>query len=292
MKWAEVAPFAPLLIPLAEVLLWSLTLAICLASGYIVKAFFGFAGGIVSRIPVVGGLLGGGLHSIEQHITNVLSGAALSVDHKLGAAMHAVAREVDWIGREIRRHANLLELVAEILTGTVGLSLLQKAIRDLIGRIHVNKATADIAVKRTTIIEKRIERGIGEDVLPRLRSLDRELGRIEGRVIPGIAGEVQGLERGATRTWDWILRHPRTVASTAFAGAVAWAIARLGMGWTRCNNWNRIGREVCSTPLNDIEGFLGIALGAAAIADLRDLVKIAQSVEKVTAEGVKDLLQV
>ena len=93
----------------------------------------------------------------------------------------------------------------------------------------------------------------------------------------------------AINTWRWIRTHPLSLASTAFAGAVAIALQRIGASWIRCNNWNRIGRQVCGVPTSEIDSLLGLLVGAAALADFRELVKLAQSVEHGVASGLQDV---
>lgn len=292
MRWAEVAPLTPVLIPLGEVLLWAVALAVCYAVVYFAKAFFGLAEGTLGKIPVLGGWINSGIRDVERKIVATMSGAAQSVDEKLGAALHELGRIIDWVGREIARHANLLELIAGLLAGTAGVGFVAAAVGRLLGRLHALEANAEHAISRVFGNEQRVARGIGNDVLPRIRSLDREISRVLEPEIAGLRAGERALEHGAIKTWDWILRHPKVAASTAFAGAVAWALARLGAGWVRCSNWNKIGRQVCGTPTSEIEGLLGLFVAGVSVLELRELVKLAQSVEKVTAQGIQDLLGV
>ena len=277
---------------LAVIVFWFGILIFCFLALKIAQALLGTAGGLVGWIPGVGGFVRHRIEDVAQKITHVMGGAMGYADQHVAAAIHDTARLVDWLGREVASHANILLAVAQALTGQLPTSYLLRELHRLEQLGKAAQATA-VGIGHDVIPRvQQVERGIGADVLPRLRSLDREVGRVIGRTIPALERDVAGLEHGAIGLWKWVLRHPRSAATTAFAGAVAWALTHLGVNWITCRNWRRVGKEVCGTPFGDLEGFLAIALGAAAIADLRDLVKIAQSVEKVTAQGVKDLLQV
>ena len=279
-------------LPLVEIVWWLGVFIFCWLCLKIAQAILGVTGSAVGWIPFVGGFVAHKIEDVAHKIAGVMGAAMGFADQRVAAAIHDLARLTDWIGREIASHANLLLTIAEALTGTLPASYLLKELHNL---ERIGKAAQSTAIGIGHDIPQRVEgaaRGIEAGVNQRITSLDRELNRALDRTIPGLAGEIHGLERGATRTWDWILRHPRTVASTAFAGAVAWALARIGVSWIRCNNWKRIGREVCGTDGQLITDALGLLAAGAVIADFRELVKIAQGVEKVAAEGVQELLRV
>lgn len=254
----EVEPLAPLLIPIGEIVIWFVALALCLLCVYLAKALFGTASSAVGWIPLFGKVVSRSLTSIEQKIVSFMSEAANAADAKMGAAFHQLARVVDWIGQEIARHANLLYVVSSILLGGQITAAVRAAIDALRHETTHAGAQASSALRKVVHAEAVIERGIGRDVLPALHELEREYEHVIGKVIPDIrAGELE-LERGAIRTWKWIRTHPSSLAATAFAGAVAWALARLGGGWIRCNNWRNIGRTVCNAPSHLIQDLLGL----------------------------------
>jgi hypothetical protein len=285
----EVAPLAPLLIPLGELLVWAVALAVCLAVVYFAKAFFGLAGGLLGKLPVVGGWIDSGLTSIEHKIVSTMSSAAASCDAKVGAAFHQLARVIDWLGHEIAAHANLINTLATILLGQNIAAEIRAAIRAFHAIIHGVESAAHTALRQIVTLEKTVRRSIAIDVSPRVKSLEREVGRVVEHDIAGLRARERALEDGALHTFRWIKAHPGALASTAFAGAVAWAVGRLGMGWARCTNWNRIGRSVCGVPTGEIDALLGLLVGGAALLEFRELVKLAQSVEHGVASGLQDI---
>lgn len=285
----EVAPLAPLLIPLGEILIWAVALALCLLCVYLAKALFGTAEGAVGWIPLFGKIATRSLTSIEQKIVSFMSQAAASSDAKMGAALHELARVIDWIGEEINRHANLIEMLAGIVAGTAGLSALYRAIAQLLRHSKAAQATATHALKTAIALPRTIRHGIGEDVLPRVKSLERTVGGVIAHDLPGIRAGERTLGRGIDSLWKWTHRHTLLAGTLTFTAAVGAALARLGAGWTRCNNWNRIGRSVCASPLTDIEAIVGLLATGVVVADFRELVELAQSVERGTATVLQDI---
>ncbi len=286
---AEVAPLAPLLIPIGEILLWGVALGVCLGVVYFAKAFFGLAGGLLGKLPVVGGWIDSGLTSIEHKIVATMSAAAASCDAKIGAAFHTLARVVDWIGHEINAHANLIYTLTSLILGQNAAAGLRAFVNLLTHRLITAEANALHALRRANVADARSAHNHMDVVLPRIQTAERGLiGTIE-HDIAGLRARERALEDGAINTWRWIKTHPLSLASSAFAGAVAIALQRIGGSWIRCNNWNRIGKQVCRSPLSDIEGVLGLFATAAVVADFRELVKLAQQVEHGVAVTLQDV---
>jgi hypothetical protein len=283
-------PFVVLIgLDLGVILGWTVGLAVCLLVVYFAKAFFGLAGGLLGKLPVVGGWIDSGLTSIEHKIVSVMSGAAASCDARMGAAFHEMARLVDWLGEEISRIANDVWTLAAHVVAHVTPAELTALSRNFYARLFTIEGNAERALRRIDTAEKRLARGIGADVLPRVKSLEGEFAHTIEHDIASLRARERALEDGAINTWRWIRTHPLSLASTAFAGAVAIALQRIGASWIRCNNWNRIGKSVCGVPASEIESLLGLLVGAAALANFRELVKLAQTVERGVASGLQDV---
>src|SRR5438270_835546 len=152
-----------------------------------------------------------------------------------------MAREVDWIGREIKNHANLIGLLAALTFGSMTAREILLLIRSLRALIHANEGTATHALHRVIGAEKRIQHGIGEDVLPRIKSLEREYGQVVEHDIGSLRARAKTLEREYEHLWKWTRANGRAWGTLAFAGAVALALKRLGLGWLRCNSLSKLG---------------------------------------------------
>ena len=85
-----------------------------------------------------------------------------------------------------------------------------------------------------------------------------------------LRARTKAIEDGAVKTWDWIKAHPVGVAATAFAGAVAIALDRLGLGGIKCpafgNLFNKRGCGMWNI-LDDVLGLLADVLLFEAICE-------------------------
>lgn len=244
--------------PLGEILVYLVGIALCLLCVYLAKAFFGAANSSVGWIPYLGKVATRSLTSIEQKIVSFMSEAAAHLDAKMGAALHDLARVVDWLGEEIRRHANLLEILAGILAGTAGVGLVTSAIQNLLHHSRVAKAVAQQAARKAVAVGHAVERGIGADVLPRIKSLEREYADVISLDLPAIRARDRVLGHTVGSVWEWVRRHTLVAGSLATTAAVAWALARVGGSWIRCNNWGRVGRKVCGLPGSWVDDLLAL----------------------------------
>lgn len=135
-------------------------------------------------------------------------------------------------------------------------------------------------------------------------SIPKQIGRINTRVghLEGewdaLRGRTKALEDGAIKTWDWIRSHPLAGVTAAMGAAVAVALSRLGFGMFRCRSWQNVGKRLTcgngTSLLNLLDdglgGLLGALLTVEAVANLEQLVKVAQEVEGGVARGIHDLL--
>jgi hypothetical protein len=207
------------------------------------------------------------------------------------------------IGKSHQAVGTALHDAANLVTETANVVEAQAAITAELAQALAGTATAaDLAIERAKL-GKRITdaqqqaKGIGADVIPQaeaaargieagirpqINALDRELGRIEAQELPRIRARVGTAEGSLTNLWKWVHRNVATVGTLTFAGAVAWAIARLGGTWIRCNNWSKIGKAGCSLNPNLLESLLA---GALVIASPISIVALAEACQKFTSEA-------
>lgn len=278
---------APLLIPLGEIVGWAVALGVCFMVIYFARAFFGTASGAVGWIPWVGKIATTGIDRVAQKIDSVMSSAVASVDAKMGAALHSLARLVDWIGTEVRSHANMLQTIATLLLGVTAANQSIHGMRALIARISSAQRTAALALHRVAAIEEQVRHGIGADVLPRVKVIERTNVITRARTIPGVIGRVGRLDRDLSRLWKWSHRHAAVAGSVAFAGAVAWALSRLGASWIRCSNWKRAGKQVCGMDANLLESLLVDTLAIVGTLSLVELAKELQPIVDAEARVIQ-----
>jgi hypothetical protein len=256
------------LIDLTPLVAFIVALGVCLLVAYFARAFFGTAAGAVGWIPYLGKVLSRSLLDVEHKITSIMGRAAVALEARIGASWHSMARLVDHIGRELAAHAHLLLLLSQLLPGA-------NAIENVLQLIHTLRSRAG-AIERALhgighdVIGRihAVERGIGADVLPRIKSLEREVNGVTTRHIPGLRAGERVAEREITNLWKWTRTHTLEAGTVAFAGAVAVALAKLGMTWLRCNSVSRIGKRLGCRGFGILEDLLFGVIDVLVIADL------------------------
>jgi len=287
----EVAPLAPLIVPLSELVIFCVALALCLLVKEITDLVFRIVNYVFHVLPFgLGSKIANlAVTPVQQAVTNAIGVAVNYTTNRVGAAWHELARVVEWVGREIRNNASMAFVLASLIAGTLPAAALYELIKRLKGELKVVKGTVAHAAAAAGAVPAQVAHGIGEDVLPRTKALDRKI----GVVIPGaIRAAEQAIGRTARQVrslWKRIGRLERLVLGAAAAGVVGYALTHLGSTWIRCRNWNRLGREVCRTPFDDIDALLGLLAATAVTLEFRELVKLAQELEHGVAEGLQEL---
>ena len=277
---------------LTPLLMLGVALAMCLLVYYIASAFFGAAGGAVGWIPGIGGWLKGKIEDVAHHATSVLGHAVMTLEARIGASWHRLARDVDWLAKEIASHAALIARIAnDLVTGNF-VDLIRLEVQGARKLLHYLARQIVGIGHDVTIRVKNIERGIGADVLPRIRSLDRRLSREITREKARARTAEHALDREVTALGKWVRSHPWTIVTDAFVGAVAIALTKLGLDWIKCDSAKKLAKKRGCGMWDDLDDLLGLAVTAIAIADLKTLVREAQKVEHATAEAIETLLRV
>ena len=284
--WNEVAPVAPLLIPLGEALGALVVIGLIAIVTAFVAALVYVLNKTVGRLPLVGGVISVVAHSVEDGVTTTLAGWSASAHRHLGAALHSLARAVDWLGHEVEQHAKLLWTIAGLLIGPGTVAEL----RALIHRLLRGQAQQH-AFNQAQTRDNHSTRAQVKDATREARIAHKAAVAIPGQLsrewdIPRLRDQVKGLEDGASDTFKWIRSHPNSIASGVFAGAVAWALGRVGASWTRCNNWRKLGKGYCAADPSLIESLLADALAIVGTVSLLEFIADAQAVETVALDAL------
>lgn len=280
----ELAPFAGRVV--LRQLIWPFT-ALCAfmfawgllsALDAFVRACFGTAEGKVGWIPYFGRVLSSGLASIEHKISSILGRWVSYFEVQAGIRWHGLARVVTQLAEDT--------YAAALMNWTIASKLIQyiKAVQVhlLMKGVH---AIGKVITQRTTIVEHkvvRVEKIVGTKansaVVHRVGALAGELEHVIEWDIPRLRARDRAISERLDKAWHWIRSHPLALPTTIAAGAVAVALGRLGAGWIRCRNWNRIGRHVCRLPLGLIEDILAASVVGFAVADLCDFAHLAETI--------------
>lgn len=235
--------------------------------------------------------IGSQFTQVEQHAVNWLSGLADYLDYtgeSIAGIMYDLKASVHWlVEKEIPKlirglPSSVTHLVHSITTRVVHV---ERTIVKLPGLTKAQiKAAVAVAIP-----------GIIAHDLPYFDWLRKHLKALEGAIAGGagaVIGGVAGLPKDLINIRKRLARLEKLGIGGLAAGAVAAALAALGASWIRCNNWKRVGREVCLADSNLITELLGLGITATVVVEFREIVKLAQSVETVTAQGIHDVLNV
>lgn len=244
---------------------------------------------IVGKIPFAGGIASDFLQTVEQSILNALGTAEGKIDHVMGVAFHKQAQLLAWLWREIKSHAGAIATIAEVLGGVYPFVAGTKALINRLTR-HGHATTRQTArverelhhlQRQVKALEHDVSKGIGNDVLPQLKVLDREIAKIRHKDVPAIQAGEQANAGEITNLWQWVKDHTLVTGTAAFAGAVAWALGRLGLNSIRCGALSRMfNRRGCGL-WNGLEDVLGLLFDGLILADLCTVIPAA---EKLFAE--------
>jgi len=186
---------------------------------------------------------------------------------------------MDWTYREFRDHSAALLDVGETLVKFAydlsGLHALVHAAGVFVAwipkAVHALEREFQGIEHRVRVIEREIAQGIGSDVLPRIKTLEREVANVEGKVIPAIEGAETALANDVTALGEYIRANYLSSATDAVTAAVAVALGALGLGGLRCNTLLRsLTNRGCGL-WQGLEDLLGLLIDAIALTHLCDL---------------------
>jgi hypothetical protein len=223
---------------------------------------------LISHVPFIGGIGADFLHTIEQDIDNKLGGIEHGIDALMGASFHRFAELNDWLWREFKRYTIVGQLAAweikalsyayhHIHNLAHDAHAIAEGIRHPIRELERRYHGIDVRVRT---IEREIDHGIGDDVLPRLKTLDREVGRLEHKVIPSIRAAEREADAAISDLYEWAKGKASLLGVGTFALAVAAALEALGLGGLRCPQFGSLLRKYgcgLGTLLDGIIGLLG-----------------------------------
>lgn len=282
---------------LAALALALFCLALALAATVIVKALISSMGGV----PLLGRVIGAVLSPVAHALSWAAGQLEAGVDAILGATLHSLAKVIEWTLDYYKAEASALRIVA----GLVGRGIYDvSGLRSLVHRLEkvwhgiehgVRDLTRDFhrLSHKVDVIEHELTKGIGDDVLPRLRHLERELGHVENQVIPGIRSAADAAEADVSELAKYIADNFVTDAQLATEATAAAILAAAGLSWLRCNSNPFNGNRNACGLWGDLANLLALAiLDVAALASLYELIGIAQNVTPTITGLASDLLKV
>lgn len=295
--------------PLVLIALLLVSLAFAVAARKIVEGLGGVLGFVVGHIPWLGNAASSAVHDVERVLISPIVSAEQYIDNQIAVCWHKLARLAQWQAHEIEQHAKLLALIAGLLTGGLSAKQRDELTGIVAGYLHRLVHAAGSVIHETIAKTVYVYRTVNHYVVPKVGSLSksvavalpRELDRLRSReralaheVDVVIPRDLAALRKQAAADaahgiglFRWLRQHATAAASVAFAGAVAIALRRLGLGWVRCANWRRIGKTGCGLDASLLESLLA---DAALLAGTYSLVEFAREMVGVTETAVRPIV--
>lgn len=229
------------------------------------------------HVPVINksiglGFIGDALKAVDNYVLQAI-GVGIQETEK---GLHAVLGAMTWLLQET---ADQIAGLAQdtfhgfkYVKGYLIPALLGAALAPLIRQIeHLGHQTKTIILHPTTIVHKTVQ-----VLTPGLKAIEGKVSTLEAkvaalatagvaanpvpiieRVVTRPAAIPQDIYRGIDSLWKDVKRIGKVVTPVGIAGLVAGALlATLKMPWLKCRNVDKVGRALCHTHTNVLEGLL------------------------------------
>lgn len=269
---AALAELAPIVLALA-------CLALAAMATVLVEALFRPLVSFLESIPGIGGLLAYPFKEAVKYLLKALAKVESGVDHLVGLMFHLLAKQFDWLWREIKGHAALLGIVSPLLASVIyAIHHLKsvvhgatESVKHVGARLHRLEKEWHGIEHRVKAIEDKIARGIGHDLRIRIKALEQEVTGIEQGVVPGLRAGIRSAEGDIASLKQWLgikagTRYLDWIAALGLA-----ALASLGLDFLKCDTAKSMSRNRgCSTwsALDDLLGLLALGVAAAEFETL------------------------
>jgi hypothetical protein len=284
----------PELVPLALLLF---AFAFVWAARKLLAAMFGAVIDAVNaaHIPYLGGYIHDGLVAMEQAVDHAMGSLVSGIDSLMGASWHRFSQLNHWLWTEFKQHTLLgwitAQLVSELTHGFHALRNLTHAnthahAHDAARIKRLEREYHGIEAKVKTL-ERDYAKGIGADVLPRIKTLEREAAHIQDAEIPAIRAADADAASAISNLYDWIKGKASIIGVGTFALAVTAVLDSLGLGNLRCPAFLRVlGRPNCGLG-KGLESLLGWFVDLFIITDLCEVIPLLETAyEDVAAPAV------
>lgn len=275
-------------------------LAFAFTSRKLTKALFGPLITILQAIPAIGSKLAAPFVAIEKAITSACGSIEAGCDKLMGTSFHATARLMDWVWKQIKKHAMTLAVAAPIIGN---LANLYEGLRALVHRSSHIAQGITRAVKtlereyhgiehRVKVLERKIAKGIGHDLRVRIAGLEDEVTTLENKVIPSIRAAANEAEADVTALGKYVEDHFVRNTTAEIEAAVAVGLAALGLSGLRCNsNPFKNNKNACGL-FGDLSSLLGVPAIVLSVSSFEELVKEMQALEQGIIAGLEELLDI
>lgn len=287
---------APIVIDLGIILMFLAAFALCLLARQLVHALFQIGQSAVGWIPWLGSRISGDLHRIEQRITNELGTVAVSLQHRVGAMWHSLASLMQTITDKIEANATLIWQIAHYLPGFATVAQLIDLARELRRANHATQTETRTHGKAINTTAKVAAHAQAQANVATVRAQAIPADVLLPGALSGLRGRVRAAEDEIASLWNRVRANPRTAVEGVAVGAIAFALGRLGMGWARCSNVGKVGRNLCGMEQGLLAALLAdtaMILSAISIVELaEELLSVEDEVVRLVKRGFRELQHV
>lgn len=270
---------APAVIDLSVILLFCVALGLALLSKQVVKALFAIGTGLIGHIPWLGGFVTGPLHSIEQRLTNALGSAAQGLEARIGTLFHSLARLFEEAWSKTAEAFQLIYAVATLLDSLASWKGVLALYQSLVGKDRATVTNIREAGKTAAQAKARADHAAktASQAVARSQAIPADV------VLPGdLAGlreRVKATEDAIGRLWERTKALGVGAAGGVAVGALALALGKLGIGWGRCSNVNKVGKTLCGVNPDLLDSLLA---GTALVLGSISIVELAKACQEIT----------
>jgi hypothetical protein len=250
------------------------------------RALFGTAEGLVGWVPFAGKIAARSIHKIEQKVSNYIGTAERGIDGHIAASYHKLAAIVRSIPSQLVDDAGLIFGLAAALVVLPDVALVKYLIRVATHPLRAKDAVLGREQAHTKAQTKALNKSVAQGVYPRIKAVEHGQTAVLHPGITTAREQARAAENAALASYKYLTKHRTSLLTGVFTGAVAWALARVGGGWIRCSNWQKVGRAVCGMNRSRLDALLGLLAGVFLLANIRT---IAEFAEAVTEEFGRDI---
>lgn len=227
---------------------------------------FGFLAAILTGID--NAVLNGLGKAIEANkwafhqMLHMESSAWQYMSHALAEVAESTDRAFDYLV-----HHKLKVLIAVATGGlSVAVPLLEQQVKYLFKQLsHVPHALARVVYRDVPHALTKAE----EAAIAALVAVPAAIAGAGRIALPGL----RRIEREQSQVAKWIREHAGLLTVTGAVGLVIAALAKLGLGWTRCDKVGRLGKAVCGMDESLLESLLAGALVVASSVSIVELAR-------------------
>lgn len=248
---------------------------LALALGFLIIGIMRAVAAPLRGLPAPLNQLANLVDGIAQAISNACGKILSPLSSAVGASLHSVARVWDHIGNTIVGHARVIEEIAtELANVTIAFGALRavaKHLGSVLGTFEHPLRALQSAVhgidRELKALEKDFSHGIGNDVLPQIKHLRKELNVFERSTATDIADAEAQAEAATADLWTWITGIGSKPLKLKFSGAIAVALGAIGLGGLNCLSFSKfLNKWSCGLgPL--LDALLGLVVSSIVLEE-------------------------